>query len=107
MLIAVGIAWPKYLYSVCNVDLCLVVCDHRARLYEASARTLVELDVDGWKYQFKVKTTHTWSTSCRGVVGPIPYRLIHYVINKNSRTSAVNSTNFGSIFIVASCVVGT
>ena len=50
---------------ICNVRLSLVVCNHRARLYEASARTLVVLDVVGWKYQFNVKNTHIPGTpSC-------------------------------------------
>ena len=37
------------------------VCDHRARSspYAASTRTLVVMDVDGWKGQFHVKNTHT------------------------------------------------
>ena len=47
------------------VYLCLVGCDHRARLYEASARTLVVLDVGGWKYQFYVKNAHTSMTHPR------------------------------------------
>ena len=54
VLIAVGIAWPNHLAVICNVydRLCLVVRDHpqssclSALRYQASARTLVVLDVD-------------------------------------------------------------
>ena len=38
------------------MNLSLVVCEHGARLsYEASARTLVVLDINGWKHQFSLK----------------------------------------------------
>ena len=34
---------------MCNVYFRLAVCNGKARLYDASSRTLVSLDVDGWK----------------------------------------------------------
>ena len=39
----------------------------------------------------------------------LDYKIIRrlYFIKKKSRTSAVSSTNFGSILIFASCVIGT
>ena len=39
--------------------------------YEASARTLVELDVDEWKYQFNVKNTQTEP------VAPVVYLVVN------------------------------
>ena len=30
-------------------------------MYEASARALVVLDADGWKYHFNVKNTHRYA----------------------------------------------
>ena len=59
MLVAVGIAWPNHLAEVVRCNCCLVVCDcdHRASPYEASGRTVVALDVHGWKYRFNVKKT--------------------------------------------------
>ena len=52
-----------------QIALCisLVVCDHRTRLYEASARTLVVLGVDRCKYQFNVKNTHSISYGIPGM----------------------------------------
>ena len=43
------------------VQSCLlfIVTTELVSLWEASARTLVVLDVDGWKYQFDVKNSHT------------------------------------------------
>ena len=67
---AVGIACPSHLVCcTCRVYLCFVVDGHGRRssclslLYEASARTLAALDVDGCKHQFHEKNTHwLWST---------------------------------------------
>ena len=57
VLIAVGIAWPNHLASciAMNLSSSLPQSYRRARLfYEASARTQVVPDVDGWKYHFTV-----------------------------------------------------
>ena len=54
-------AWPNRLawWFGGVYIICLIVCDRRVRFsLEASAQTPVVLDVDGWKIQFKVKTTH-------------------------------------------------
>ena len=53
----------KSLCCICNnVHLRLVICGHRVRRHqEASARTPVVLDVDGWMYQLDVKKTDVFT----------------------------------------------
>ena len=49
----------------CNVYLChRSLAIHRARLSEASARTLLVLDVNGWKYQFDARNTNVKYSIC-------------------------------------------
>ena len=62
VLIAVGIAWPNQL-AVFAMRISVSQCVTRARLCEASARTLVVVNVDRWKYQCNAHAHHT-STLC-------------------------------------------
>ena len=66
-------------FLYCKAYLRLVVCDHssssRPRLCEASARTLVVLDVEGCKYQFSAKNTNIY---------------IHYVVRAEGKMHRID-----------------
>ena len=70
----------KLPWCFCSVHLCLVVCDHRARLttlYEAPAWALVVLDVDGWKCQVNVESTHAHLHPTKPVTKPVSVPIFH------------------------------
>ena len=49
---------PLAAFAMC-ISILWFVTTELVSLYEAIARTLVVLDVDGWKYQFIVQNTHS------------------------------------------------
>ena len=87
--IAVGVAWPNHLAVA--VSLWRVICDHResSSLWQASARTLVVLDVYMWRGQSVVRNTRT---ACYN----IPIKTYAYLQSVYHPTTSVHPDYFSS-----------